>query len=289
MKKYKLLIVCVLVFFFHAQINAQVDKVENKTVQRQELFVNKAILSQANSITNVRISNSSPACLANGDQVNVEFEYKHNNAGGVRIFVRPMSKGNLTPDYAAHASPLYKEKQGSGEGNFTISSGKVFVDQIRIQMVSKSGDVILNHYEDVQFIFTGENGAEQSNTEIPQGDVHVIDKSILPDGKVQISYSDNSKKLLYKGGFARIDPQGKMQTFSMMGVQPNTPPGLPGDSDIVAWLEDMNAKLLNSINVLVGMDEDIVNHYLEKENEETDDLYGQINLRMTYIDFLISE
>ena len=52
----------------------------------------------------------------------------------MRIFARPFTSGALTPNYAAHPSPLYPVGTGSASGWFTISDGTVKVDQIRIQM-----------------------------------------------------------------------------------------------------------------------------------------------------------
>ncbi len=66
-------------------------------------------------------------------------------------------------------------------------------------------------------------------------------------------------------------------------------PELPENSQVVVWLEAVNNNLLSSIRKMVGMDEDVVKHYLQKESEEADDLYKQIELRMTYIEFLLRE
>src|SRR4029079_138585 len=53
---------------------------------------------------------------------------------GVRIFVRPFTNGALTPNYAAHGSQAYPAGARTGSGFFTITSGQVVVDQLRIQM-----------------------------------------------------------------------------------------------------------------------------------------------------------
>ncbi|NQU53637.1 MAG: hypothetical protein HQ522_13970, partial [Bacteroidetes bacterium] len=123
----------------------------------------------------------------------------------------------------------------------------------------------------------------------PPGAVHVIDKTILPGGDVEILFSDRTKKRIFKGGYSITNPDGSEQMVLMMSVQPNTPPELPENSQVVVWLEAVNENLLSSIRRMVGMDDDVVNHYLQKESEEADGLYKQIELRMTYISFLLSE
>lgn len=240
-------------------------------------------------IRNVNPSVSSPTCLSHRDNIEVTFSYAHRVREGVRIFVRPMSKGNLTPNYSAHGSGLYKAGKGETSGSFTITSGDILVDQIRIQVVSESGKVISNHFEEVQYLFLTNLVLNQPAANTPPGAVHVIDKTILPGGDVEILFSDKRKKRIFKGGYTIINPNGSEQMVMMMNVQPNTPPELPEDLQIVLWLEAVNENLLSSIRRMVGMDEAVVNHYLQKENEEANDLYNQIDLRMTYIDFLLSE
>jgi hypothetical protein len=55
-----------------------------------------------------------------------------------------MTKGSLTPNYAAHPSKLYPKGSGNGDGFFTISKGKVTVDQVRFQMMDKSKKKVLH-------------------------------------------------------------------------------------------------------------------------------------------------
>ncbi|MBN1465740.1 hypothetical protein JXA02_08275, partial [candidate division KSB1 bacterium] len=57
-------------------------------------------------ITNIQMP-PSPVTLQLGQQLNVNFDYFTTNAGGVRIFVRPVTNGAPSPDYGAHGSPLY--------------------------------------------------------------------------------------------------------------------------------------------------------------------------------------
>jgi hypothetical protein len=88
----------------------------------------------AQLVTDVDLTVDTPDVLPFNENVNIAFNYSTRQPGGVRIFVRPFSNGALTPNYAAHASPLYPTGAGSGTGYFTITSGQVVVDQLRIQM-----------------------------------------------------------------------------------------------------------------------------------------------------------
>jgi hypothetical protein len=89
-----------------------------------------------NSVTQIVLDQPSPNSLKFGQFISVSFSYTNNEAGGVRIWVRPFSSGALTPNYMAHPSPVYPIGAGKDLGWFSISSGQVIVDQIRIQMWS---------------------------------------------------------------------------------------------------------------------------------------------------------
>jgi hypothetical protein len=89
------------------------------------------------SVELLSLSPPSPASLGLDEDVTVEFSYQTDDPEGVRIFCRPMTAGELTPDYGAHASGLYAGS-GTGTGWFHISAvdGEAVIDQIRIQVVS---------------------------------------------------------------------------------------------------------------------------------------------------------
>lgn len=95
------------------------------------------------AVTHISLFPDTPDVLSFDQDVNLEFNYITREPDGVRIFARPFTNGALTPHYTAHASPLYLTGGGSGSGWFTISSGTVVVDQIRIQMWDPSGQTTL--------------------------------------------------------------------------------------------------------------------------------------------------
>jgi hypothetical protein len=94
-----------------------------------------------NSISNIRFSPASPASLNFDQKVEISFDYYA--AENVYIFARPMTRGSLTPNYAAHPSKLYSKGKGKGTGFFTIKKGAVTVDRVRFQMKNKNQSKML--------------------------------------------------------------------------------------------------------------------------------------------------
>ncbi len=106
-------------------------------------------------VTAFSLTPDSPNILRTGQNVNLTFQYITNELSGVRIFARPFTNGALTPNYAAHPSVLYPTGSGPGDGWFTISSGTVVVDQIRIQMYNADQSVLLfETFLPVYYLFT---------------------------------------------------------------------------------------------------------------------------------------
>ena len=100
---------------------------------------------------------SKVAAFANGEDVTVYLSYTTDQPAGVRIYVRPYSNGSLSPNYTADASPIY---YGSGVANssFTISSGDVMVDEIRVEVYKSDNSTLLRRlWIPVQHHF-GQNG-----------------------------------------------------------------------------------------------------------------------------------
>ncbi len=76
------------------------------------------------------------ASLLINENFNITFDYKVDIPGGVRIFIRPMTHGSLTPGYGASGSPIF-EGSGSKTVFFTITTGKnVHVDALRVSVVN---------------------------------------------------------------------------------------------------------------------------------------------------------
>lgn len=90
--------------------------------------------SADNLVTQIGLTPATPNILKFGQNVTVNFNYDATEAAGVRIFARPFSGANLTPNYAACPSPLYPLGSGTGSCTFTISSGNANVNKIRFQV-----------------------------------------------------------------------------------------------------------------------------------------------------------
>jgi hypothetical protein len=148
-----------------------------------------------NEVFNIRFEPPSPADLANDERVDITFSYTTDVANGVRIFARPMSKGSLSPNYAAHGSPLYPAPAGSGAGFFTIISGTVHVDQVRVQMWTDGLTSLL--YETlvaVDYSFSDPGGppiiTSSPSASVPENNTSVMTVTATdPDGDALIFYT----------------------------------------------------------------------------------------------------
>jgi hypothetical protein len=99
-----------------------------------ESYIPVSYQFSTHSVSNIVFSPASPAYFTNDHHLNFTFDYSTDESSGVLIWGRPFTEGNLTPNYAAHGSPVYPSGSGSGDGNFTITSGDVEVDQVRFKM-----------------------------------------------------------------------------------------------------------------------------------------------------------
>lgn len=112
-----------------------------------EFFVPVHYHYAANSVSNFKFNPIEPAALLFNQDVNLTFDYVTDQAGGARIFARPFSGGDLTPNYAAHGSPLYPAGFGNGAGSFNITASEAVVDHVRIQMKNADQSQLL--YEEL--------------------------------------------------------------------------------------------------------------------------------------------
>jgi hypothetical protein len=103
-------------------------------------------VANADYISKIKFSQPSPAVLEPGQNLNISFNYFTTNAGGVQIFVRPITDGTLTPGYGAHGSPLHPAGTGSGTGYFNIGTEGVVVDHVRFQMFNADQSQLLMEF-----------------------------------------------------------------------------------------------------------------------------------------------
>ena len=76
---------------------------------------------------------SRSAAYKHGEYISVFIDYDTDEMNGIRIFARPFTNGELTPDYSGAGSPVYFGS-GTMESYFTINSGNVVIDEIRIEV-----------------------------------------------------------------------------------------------------------------------------------------------------------
>lgn len=100
-------------------------------------------VQETHLVTITSLNPTSPAVLNFNDQVTINFDYETTEAGGVRIFIRPFAGGSLAANYGASGSPVHPVGNGSYSSNFTIVSGAVTIDQLRIQMFNADQSELL--------------------------------------------------------------------------------------------------------------------------------------------------
>ncbi len=103
-----------------------------------EFFVPAEYHYGADGVYNIQVTPASPSSMELDRRVDIAFTYNVSTPGGIQIFPRPFTNGQLTPDYAASPSPAYTGSGSETGAHFTITTGEPVVDQIRFQMLSQS-------------------------------------------------------------------------------------------------------------------------------------------------------
>jgi hypothetical protein len=116
------------------------------------------------------------------------------------------------------------------------------------------------------------------------------ERSILPDGKVQVRYPDG-RVVVYETscGWTTTFPDGTTSHVACSQVQTASLPGTPTDAALATFLGDHNDRLLGHISRLVGNDQPQVDLYLAFEGQEADSIYKQIKLRTELIGKLLAQ
>jgi hypothetical protein len=137
------------------------------------------------NIRNVHATPASPATLANGENINVTFDYSSKD-DNVMIFVRPYTDGHPTPNYSAHGSAYYPSGHGSGSGHFTIFTGDVNVDQFYFYIWDGS-QILYETFVNVNYDYVG--FAIRNVVFTPASPA-----TLAPGGRVNISFDYFSKE-----------------------------------------------------------------------------------------------
>ena len=105
------------------------------------LLLGSSVLAAGNTVTKVTLNPPNPNILLNGQQVTVSFTYASNQQ--VLIFARPFVGANPAPGYAASGSQTHNPPGGTATQWFTINTGNVTVDRIRIQILNTAKTQVL--------------------------------------------------------------------------------------------------------------------------------------------------
>jgi hypothetical protein len=126
-----------------------------RIIMRRMIFMLSAVLMfsllssgsgyATTTITDIKFSPASPSALPFSQYIDVTFTYNTDEAGGVRIFPRPITNHALTPNYAASGSPIYTGS-GSGNGSFTVTAGETMVDHVRFRVYTSDQSALLSEF-----------------------------------------------------------------------------------------------------------------------------------------------
>jgi hypothetical protein len=87
---------------------------------------------QAEYLGGITFDKTSPSFLPNGVHVDVSIDYKIDVAEGRRVYVVPYTDGAPSPGYGVSGSVVYPQGTGTASAYFTILSGDVVVDHVRV-------------------------------------------------------------------------------------------------------------------------------------------------------------
>jgi len=111
-------------------------------------------LGLGHDISNVVFVPPSPADLDFDEHVDYTFDYVTEEPTGVRIWSQPMAGGEPASSWLVSGSPIRPVGTGSGSGYFSISSGAVTVDQVRMYMWDADQTQFLHEiFIDVEYSF----------------------------------------------------------------------------------------------------------------------------------------
>lgn len=281
-------------------------------------------LAQSVSITN--LSPKSPARLSLNEDVTINFTYAINEPGGVRIYIRPVTSGRLTPNYSASGSPLYSSGRGRGTAHFTITEGTTTVDQLRVQVRSvQQQRLLFQFFVPVKFTFSSsltylkvipktfeipktlkvipeelQKGTPQDTT--TKND-KIVKKAVKPDGTIEVYYADGTiMGIISEDVRYYIDPATGDTTFTQLlysevqgAHQPADPPGLTANTPATVnkeWLTNLNAWIeylgYQLLNrINLYLEEEAFQNYKTFEENNSSTIYEQVNLRYTFLEKLL--
>jgi len=111
-----------------------------------------------NAVNDIQLNYTSPSWILNGEFLTIDFSYRTDEPGGVRISARPYTGGALTPGYGASGVQLSPVGIGTASQFFTFNTVTADVDEIRFQMFNADYSVKLMEFYVPVDLHWGPNG-----------------------------------------------------------------------------------------------------------------------------------
>jgi hypothetical protein len=126
---------------------------------------------------------------------------------------------------------------------------------------------------------------------MPEGDP--VERAILPNGYIELTYGNGSKKRQVENGWEYVCPDGRVfmaQAIQKYTAAPGTldPTDLPGGADHDLLLNAHASELLSIIGALVNNNQEMVDNYANSEDAEWD-IVERIGARGKAISYLLAE
>ncbi|MEM9930582.1 MAG: T9SS type A sorting domain-containing protein [Bacteroidota bacterium] len=94
-------------------------------------------------VKNLVMCPPSPARLPNSERINMYYDLDNGTSAPVRLFMRPVTEGNLTSGYGASGSPSYPRGESFADDFFTINAGDQHIDQARFRVTTDNQSATL--------------------------------------------------------------------------------------------------------------------------------------------------
>jgi hypothetical protein len=136
-------------------------EIENATIRQMTAVHPVKLLlyySPNNVVTNVTMTPSSPAIIADKQMVTVKFTYTTSLSSGARIFFEPITHGPMGP-VVANGALFYQFNApagtDTGSSRFYIDTGSVYIDSVWVRMLdSTRTKIIFDSYVPVSYAAT---------------------------------------------------------------------------------------------------------------------------------------
>lgn len=212
------------------------------------------------------------------DEIILEVIFKYEGERGPQALMTVMATHREGP-VVTKRSPAVPIAQGQSRARFSLQMPGMppgtWTTQIEVYMHASSQQPFLTTYYTYHKTWSPASGwlapAKQTQPIGPgyQGAPVVSGRRILPDGKVEVRFTDGSTRIVpLDWNYGVLTPDGK-RLVSIIDTQAPKPPDSPPDGTHTNWLQYENERLLGVIRWLVGNHEASMAAYLDKERPIT--------------------